>query len=139
MQIIEAGTILRIQANSPFLLHWTNDDWQHATDTPSKTTAAGIDYADIVVPNSTISVQFTFFWVDEDRWEGEDYNVQVRATAQMRRRVAVRVKSRLPCWAFTAESGGLVVQRDIRTRVECKETEYGYAAACPFRSGRRVK
>jgi glucoamylase len=89
VQIIEAGTTLRIQANSPFLLHWTNDDWQHATDTPSKTTAVGIDYADIVVPNSTISMQFTFFWVDEDRWEGEDYNVQVRATAQMRRRVAV--------------------------------------------------
>jgi hypothetical protein len=41
----------------------------------------GIDYADIVVRNSTISVQFTFLWVDEDRWQGEDYNVQVRATA----------------------------------------------------------
>jgi hypothetical protein len=35
-KIIEAGTILRIQANSPFPLHWTNDDWQLATDTPSK-------------------------------------------------------------------------------------------------------
>jgi hypothetical protein len=82
---------------------------QHATDTPSKTTAVGIDYADIVVPNSTISMQFTIFWVDEDRWEGEDYNLQVRATAQMRRRVTVRVKLRLSSLAFTAESGGLVV------------------------------
>ena len=89
VQIIEAGTTLRIQANSPFLLRWTNDDWQHATDTPSKTTAVGIDYADIVVPNSTISVQFTFLWLDEDRWEGQDYNVQVRATPQLRGRVAV--------------------------------------------------
>jgi hypothetical protein len=73
----------------PFLLHWTNDDWQDATDTPSKTMAVRIDYADIVVPNSAVSMQFTFFWVDEDLWEGEDYNIQVRATAQMRRRVAV--------------------------------------------------
>ena len=89
VQIIEAGTILRIQANSPFLLHWTNDDWQRATDTPSKTMALGIDYADIVVPHSTISVQFTFLWTDEDRWQGEDYYVQVRATAQVRRRIAV--------------------------------------------------
>ncbi len=42
----------------------------------------GIHYADIAVPNSTISLQFTFLWVDEDRWEGKDYNVQVRAPAQ---------------------------------------------------------
>jgi hypothetical protein len=43
--------------------------------------------ADIAVPNSTISLQFTFLWVDEDRWEGKDYNVQVRAPAQTRRKV----------------------------------------------------
>jgi glucoamylase len=82
VRIIEAGTVLRIQASSPFLLHWTNDDWQHSTDTPSRTTAMGIHYADVAVPNSTISLQFTFLWMDEDRWEGKDYNVQVRAPAQ---------------------------------------------------------
>ncbi len=87
VQMVEAGTVLRIQANSPFLLHWTNDDWQHSTDIPSRTTAMEIDYADIAVPNSTISLQFTFLWVDEDRWEGKDYNVQVRARAQTRRKV----------------------------------------------------
>jgi hypothetical protein len=58
----KAGTTLRIQAKSPFLLHWTNDDCSTRSDAPSKTTAVGIDYADIVVPNSTISMQFTFFW-----------------------------------------------------------------------------
>jgi len=26
----------------------------------------GIDYGDIAVPDSTISLQFTFLWVDED-------------------------------------------------------------------------
>ncbi len=78
LQTIAAGMILRIQANSPFLLHWTNDDWQHSNDTLSRSTAMGIDYADIAVPNSTNSLQFTFLWVDEDRWEGKDYNVQVR-------------------------------------------------------------
>ena len=79
VQMVEAGTILRIQANSPFLLHWTKDDWQRATDTPSRTTAMGIDYADIAVPNGAVSLQFTFLWVDEDRWEGKQYSVQVRA------------------------------------------------------------
>jgi glucoamylase len=82
VQTVEAGTILRIQANSPFLLHWTKDDWRHSTDTPSRTTAMGIDYADIAVPNSAVPLQFTFLFVDEDRWEGKDYDVQVRAPAQ---------------------------------------------------------
>jgi glucoamylase len=77
----EAGTTLRIQANSLFLLHWTKDDWQHSTDTRSRTTAVGIDYADIAVPNCAVSLQFTFLWVDEDRWEGKDYKVQVKASA----------------------------------------------------------
>ena len=49
----------------------------------------GIDYADIVVPRCTISLQFTFFWVEESRWEGKDYNVQVEATARRRRKIAL--------------------------------------------------
>jgi hypothetical protein len=47
----------------------------------------GIDYADIAVPNGAVSLQFTFLWVDEDRWEGKDYKVQVKASAQTRRKV----------------------------------------------------
>jgi glucoamylase len=72
VQIIDADTILRIQANSPFLLHWTKDDWKHSTDTQSRTTAMGIDYADIAASKATISLQFTFFWVEENRWEGKE-------------------------------------------------------------------
>jgi glucoamylase len=78
-QMVEAGTILRIQANSTFLLHWTKDDWRCSTDTPSRSTALGIDYADIVVPDGAVSLQFTFLWVDEDRWETNNYKVQVKA------------------------------------------------------------
>lgn len=82
VQTVEVGTIQRVQAKSPFL-HWmTNDDWARATDTPSKATAMEIDYADIAVPNGAASLQFTFLWVDEDRWEGKEYDVQVRRRAQ---------------------------------------------------------
>src|SRR6266705_2115649 len=42
VQTVPAGALLRIQANSPFLLHWTGDDWQHSTDTRSHGTAIGI-------------------------------------------------------------------------------------------------
>jgi hypothetical protein len=34
---------------------------------------------DIPLPeNQKNSIQFTFLWLDEDRWEGKDYTVNVR-------------------------------------------------------------
>jgi glucoamylase len=73
------GTLLRIQASWRFLLHWTNDEWQHSVDTPSKSTALGIEFVDIVVPQQQAPIRFTFLWVDENRWEGRDYSVQIEA------------------------------------------------------------
>jgi glucoamylase len=76
------GTRLRVQANSPFLLHWTSDEWQHSTDTRSSTSGVGIDYADIALPTYETLVKFTFLWLDEDRWEGKDYKVAVGINGQ---------------------------------------------------------
>ncbi|HMF89999.1 MAG TPA: glycoside hydrolase family 15 protein [Candidatus Angelobacter sp.] len=74
-----AGTLLRIQANTPFLLHWSTDEWQHFTDTPSRTTGISIDFVDISLPQQRGLIQFTFLWTAENRWEGKDYEVEVRA------------------------------------------------------------
>ena len=81
VRTVVAGTLLRIQANSPFLLHWTSDDWRHSTDTPSKPTGVGIDYVDVPLPPNQTSVKFTFLWLVEDRWEGKDYVIEVQAPA----------------------------------------------------------
>jgi glucoamylase len=79
VQSVSAGTILRIQANSPFLLHWTSDDWEHSADTTSQGTAIGIEFVDIPVPDKQKGpIRFTFLWLDVDRWEGKDYTVNVR-------------------------------------------------------------
>jgi len=79
VQTVPAGALLRIQANSPFLLHWTGDDWQHSTDTRSHGTAIGIEFVDIPLPKEQKNpIQFTFLWLDEDRWEAKDYKVNVR-------------------------------------------------------------
>ena len=79
VQTVMAGMLLRIQANSPFLLHWTSDDWQYSTDTKSQGTAIGIEFVDIPLPEGQKNpIQFTFLWLDEDRWEGKDYKVNVR-------------------------------------------------------------
>jgi glucoamylase len=76
-----AGTLLRIQASAPFLLHWTSDAWQHATDTRSRATGVGIEFVDIVLPRLHAPLRFTFLWVEEHRWEGKDYEVAIQARA----------------------------------------------------------
>jgi glucoamylase len=79
-----AGTRLRIQANSPFLLHWTSDEWQHSTDIRSKATGVGIEFVDLPLPEQKAPIRFTFLWVDENRWEGKDYKVELQSRADRR-------------------------------------------------------
>jgi glucoamylase len=79
VRAVPAGTLLRIQANSPFLLHWTNGDWGQAKDTRSQETSVGVHFADVsVAEDQSLPIRFTFLWTDENRWEGEDYTVKVK-------------------------------------------------------------
>src|SRR5579872_1812307 len=79
VRVVKKGYTLRIQANAPFLLHWTSEDWQNSEDVRSQGTTIGIGFVDIPLPeNQKNSIQFTFLWLDEDRWEGKDYTVNVR-------------------------------------------------------------
>jgi len=82
-----AGSILRIQASSPFLLHWTADEWQHWTDSRSRATSVGVAFVDIPLRVQKAPIRFTFLWVEENRWEGKDYHVELQARAgeQVRR------------------------------------------------------
>ena len=81
VRTVTAGALLRIQADSPFLLHWTNDEWQHPIDTRSKATGIGIDFVDIPLPHENAEpIRFTFLWLEENRWEGEDYTIEVQAS-----------------------------------------------------------
>jgi glucoamylase len=69
---------LRIQAENPFVLHWSDDEWHTVRDSNSIATALGIDYVDIRVDVSKqATLRFTFHWTTENRWEGKDYAVEV--------------------------------------------------------------
>lgn len=73
------GRVLRVQANSHFLLHWTKNQWQEIHDSHAIATALGIYYVDIpTLPDQHAPIRFTFYWSDENRWEGRDYMVQVQ-------------------------------------------------------------
>jgi glucoamylase len=77
---MRSGRLLRVQAEAPFILHWTRDEWRTVNETASTMTPLGLTHVDIVVAAEQISpIRFTFRWRDPDRWEGRDYSIEIEA------------------------------------------------------------
>jgi glucoamylase len=88
--VVQPDAVFRVQASSPFVLRWTDDEWQHSTDVRSVATGIGVDYVDIPLPRRRASIRFTFLWAAELRWEGGDYAVEVWPRADERARSSPR-------------------------------------------------
>jgi glucoamylase len=71
---------LRLMLPKSASVHWSIDGWKSSQDTKTRDTGLGIHRLDL--PTASLppggTVVFTFYWPEEDRWEGTDYNVQVR-------------------------------------------------------------
>jgi glucoamylase len=80
---VPAGGLLRVQASSSFVLHWSNDEWKTVHDTTSTPTGVGIEFADIQVARTqTAPVLFTFYWPQDSNWEGQNFAVAVMPPTQ---------------------------------------------------------
>jgi len=70
---------LRIVLLTPALVHWSIDGWKTSVDTNTRDTGLGIHVLDL--PTASLpagsQVVFTFYWPQENRWEGKDYTVMV--------------------------------------------------------------
>jgi len=76
---VPPGVILRILADRPFALHWSLDGWDSHTDTESIASLIGLSHVDIAVPKGqTAPIKFTFRWLDNNQWEGKDYEVAIK-------------------------------------------------------------
>ncbi len=76
VRTMRPGWTLRVQAQAPFRLHWSGNEWRNVQEAPSAGTAAGIDYVDLSVPpDQEAPLRFTFFWTEAGRWEGQDFTV----------------------------------------------------------------
>lgn len=76
---ISDGQTLRIQAPRPFLLHWSRNQWQEIEDTESQETGLHIHFVDLPTASNVHSIVLTFFWRDDQKWEGHDYKIEVWA------------------------------------------------------------
>ena len=80
---VPAGGLLRVQASSRFVLHWSRDEWKTAQDTTSTPTAVGVEFADIkVAPTQTAPLRFTLYWPQDSNWEGQNFEVEVTPPTQ---------------------------------------------------------
>jgi glucoamylase len=78
---IRPGITLRILADKAFVLHWSLDGWGRNIDTNSKSTVIGLHYVDIDVPAAQRApIEFTFRWLDDNTWEGHDFEVTMKGT-----------------------------------------------------------
>ncbi len=75
---VPAGALLRIQASSPFELHWSDDEWNTPRDTSSTPTALGVEYVDIRIDNAQKApLRFTFRWPLDNQWQAQDFAVAI--------------------------------------------------------------
>lgn len=70
---------LRINLLSPARVHWSIDGWKTAHDIDTRDTGMGIYTLNLPTASLPVGGQvvFTFFWPDQNRWEGTDYQVIV--------------------------------------------------------------
>ena len=76
---IPRNKTLRIVLLSPGRVHWSVDNWHSSHDTEAKDTGLGIYILDLPTASLPPGGQavFTFFWPNENRWEGTDFRVTI--------------------------------------------------------------
>jgi glucoamylase len=76
---VRAGRKLRVISPRHFRLHWTPDNWNTVFNQESVNVGYAGFFADIdgLYTSRASSLSFTLFWVNENRWEGRNFEVKV--------------------------------------------------------------
>jgi glucoamylase len=69
------GHTLRICAPRPFRLHWSQAGDAEWRDGDSHPTGIGGEYLDLPASAFDHHIEFTFFWKDQNAWDGRNYQV----------------------------------------------------------------
>jgi glucoamylase len=76
---VRAGQALGICLPAQATVHWSVDSWHTITDTATRDTGLGVQVADLPVRNLSAGqwIDFTFRWSDPERWEGQDFRLDI--------------------------------------------------------------
>jgi glucoamylase len=76
---IRKGLSLRIEICKPALIHWSMNSWKDAEDIVTRDSGLGVYYADLKAAGEEYeSFLFTFYWDEEKRWEGKNFEVKIK-------------------------------------------------------------
>ena len=77
---IPAGKLLRMETVTPARIHWSVDAWTTVHDSATRDSGVGLYLADLPTAQLSVGTEiiFTFYWPEVDRWEGNNFVVQVR-------------------------------------------------------------
>jgi glucoamylase len=73
------GKTLRVEVFAPARVHWSADGWSTVQDSETRDPGLGVSYVDLPTDGlaSGAKIDFTFFWLDAQRWEGTNFCVTV--------------------------------------------------------------
>ena len=76
---IRAGAQFTIALSAPARIHWGINDWQDVQDSNTRATGLGIHIVDIPLAGRKAgeTIQFTFFWSDQNEWDEQQYEVLI--------------------------------------------------------------
>ncbi|MFI4875484.1 MAG: glycoside hydrolase family 15 protein, partial [Blastopirellula sp. JB062] len=76
---IASGLPLRIICEAEAVIHWSVDQWGSKQDSATQSNSLGLHFVDLSANKLTKGTELTFtiYWVEEDRWEGRDFQVRI--------------------------------------------------------------
>jgi glucoamylase len=74
-----AGATLRVQAEARFVLHLSFDGGTTKEERESQSGPLGVFWVDVLLPSVRGACEFTFYWPGDERWEGRNFQVEIRA------------------------------------------------------------
>jgi glucoamylase len=76
---IPSGSTLRLEVTRPAKVRWSSDGWQTTRDAQMRDTGLGVYIVDLQTEKleDGDAVVFTFYWLDADHWQGENFTVRI--------------------------------------------------------------
>jgi glucoamylase len=78
-----AGMTLRIELKSPATIHWSINNWKSSQNMNTNHIGLKIYYVDLPTEDlvESTKVSFTFFWENQNKWEGTNFEINIESEA----------------------------------------------------------
>jgi glucoamylase len=76
---IAQGSILRLFLSAPARVRWSADEWATEKEHKTRDSTLGIHIVDLPTRHLKVgtTICFTIYWLQDKRWEGADYTVEI--------------------------------------------------------------